>query len=165
MAGGSRRFVGEAARGSGTRFGRTGVAGERPVVVGTRIDEARCCPHCASAGRHPRPFERAQALWLRRLRQDFQCFYRRALNDRFGARLRKTELCAAFTAGLSDGDTAKGAAGRCGVADTTSFRWRHRFLAAVQAGAVKLKGIVEADEADVHTRCTGAPKLDRSTQP
>ena len=48
----------------------------------------------------------------------------------------------------------------CGVADTTSFRWRHRFLAAVEAGAIKLKGIVEADETYVLTSCKGARRLD-----
>jgi hypothetical protein len=58
------------------------------------------------------------------------------------ARLRKKELWAAFAEGLSDGDTVKGAAERCGVAGSTSFRWRHRFLAAIKGGAVKLKGIV-----------------------
>jgi transposase-like protein len=50
---------------------------------------------------------------------------------RSGTRLREKELSA----------VARG-----GVADTTSFRWRHRFLAAVKAGAVKLEGVVEADE-------------------
>ena len=61
-------------------------------------------------------------------------------------------------------DTVKGAAGRCGVADTTSFRWRHRFLAAVKADAVKLKGIVEADETYVLTSRKGAKKLDRKAR-
>jgi len=71
------------------------------------------------------------------------------------ARLRKKELWAAFAAGLGDGDTVKGVAG------TTSFCWRHRFLAAVAADTVKLKGIVEADEADAMTSRKGAKKLDR----
>ena len=48
-----------------------------------------------------------------------------------------------------------------GVADTTSFRWRHRFLAAVKTGDVKLKGIVEADETYVLTSRKGVKKLDR----
>ena len=47
------------------------------------------------------------------------------------------------------------------MADTTSFRWRHRFLAAVKTGSVKLKGIVEADETYVPTSRKGAKKLDR----
>jgi hypothetical protein len=56
------------------------------------------------------------------------------------------------------------AAARCGAADTTSFRWRHRFLAAVEAGTVKLKGIVEADETYVLTSRKGARKLDRKAR-
>ncbi len=71
------------------------------------------------------------------------------------------ELWAASTAGLGDGDTVEGAAERCGVADTTSFRWRHRFLAAVKASTVELKGIVEAGETYVLTSCKGARKLYR----
>ena len=47
------------------------------------------------------------------------------------------------------------------MAGSTSFRWRHRFLAAVEAGTVKLKGIVEADETYVLTSRKGARKLDR----
>ena len=77
------------------------------------------------------------------------------------ARLRKKALWAAFAEGLGEGDTVKGAAARCGVADSTSFRWRHRFLAAVEAGTVKLKGIVEVDETYVLTSRKGARKLDR----
>ena len=72
--------------------------------------------------------------------------------------MRNKELWAAFAAGLGDGDTVKGAAARCGVADTTSFRWRHRFLAAVEADTVKLKGIVEADETYVLTSREGGQK-------
>jgi transposase-like protein len=71
------------------------------------------------------------------------------------ARLRKKELWAAFAEGLGEGDTVAGAAARCGVAGSTSFRWRHRFLAAVAADTVKLKGIVEAEETYVLTSRKG----------
>jgi len=95
------------------------------------------------------------------LRQDFQRLDRDTPHGRSGARLRKKELWAAFAEGLGDGDTVEGAAARCGVADTTSSRWRHRFLAAVEACTVRLKGIVEADETYVLTSRKGAIKLDR----
>ncbi len=101
---------------------------------------------------------------LQGLRQDFQCLERHTPHSRPGARLRQKELWAAFAAGLGEGDTVKGAAERCGVADTTSFCWRHRFLAAVKTGSVKLKGIVEADETYGLTSCKGAKKLDRPTR-
>ena len=38
------------------------------------------------------------------------------------------------------------AAAHCGIATNTAFRWRHRFLAGINASAEKLKGIVEAYE-------------------
>ena len=42
--------------------------------------------------------------------------------------------------------TVRASAGHCKLAVNTSFRWRHRFLAARQLGSRKLTGIVEADE-------------------
>jgi transposase-like protein len=48
---------------------------------------------------------------------------------------------------LIDGETLAKAAQRCKVDDTTAFRWRHRFLAALTLDKPRqLSGIVEADE-------------------
>ena len=48
---------------------------------------------------------------------------------------------------LIRGETVAKAAGRCEVAYTTAFRWRHRFLAALNSDQPQhLCGIVEADE-------------------
>ena len=48
---------------------------------------------------------------------------------------------------LIEGDTIAKAAERCKVDYTTAFRWRHRFLAALNADKPKrLSGLVEADE-------------------
>ena len=48
---------------------------------------------------------------------------------------------------LMAGETIAQAARRCGVHYTTAFRWRHRFLAALnQDKPARLSGIVEADE-------------------
>lgn len=45
------------------------------------------------------------------------------------------------------GETITKAAARCGVADTTAFRWRHRFLEALNCDKpTRLSRIVEADE-------------------
>jgi transposase-like protein len=127
------------------------------ALLEARIEGTRRCPHCRTEG----AVIRGRANGLRR----YSCKgCGRTFNALTGtplARLRKKELWAAFAAGLGEGDTVKGAAARCGVADTTSFRWRHRFLAAVKGGAIKLKGIVEADETYVLTSCKGARKLDR----
>lgn len=127
------------------------------ALLEARIDETRRCPHCAVEG----AVIRGRSNGLRRYCCKGCGKTFNALTGTPLARLRKKELWAAFAAGLSDGDTVKGAAERCGVAGTTSFRWRHRFLAAVKGGAVKLKGIVEADETYVLTSRKGARKLDR----
>src|SRR5664279_6447425 len=55
----------------------------------------------------------------------------------------------------------KTSAERCGVAGSTAFRWRHRFLRAVSGGVVKLRGIVEADETFVLASRKGERNLDR----
>jgi transposase-like protein len=130
------------------------------ALLEARIGETRRCPHCSAEG----AVIRGRSNGLRR----YCCKgCGRTFNALTGtplARLRKKELWAAFAEGLGDGDTVKGAAARCGVADTTSFRWRHRFLAAVKADTVKLKGIVEADETYVLTSRKGARKLDRKAR-
>ena len=127
------------------------------ALLESRIDETRRCPHCTTEG----AVIRGRSNGLRRYCCKGCGKTFNALTGTPLARLRKKELWAAFAAGLGDGDTVKGAAARCGVADTTSFRWRHRFLAAVKADTVKLKGIVEADETYVLTSRKGAKKLER----
>ena len=122
-----------------------------------RIDERRCCPHCQREG----AMRRGRANGLRRYHcagcgRTFNAVTATPL-----ARLRKKEHWAAFAAGLRDGDTVEGAAERCGVAKTTSFRWRHRFLRAVREGTVELAGIVEADETYVLASRKGDRRLDR----
>src|SRR5208282_3876209 len=48
---------------------------------------------------------------------------------------------------LINGETVAKAAGRCKVAYTTAFRWRHRFLSALNLDKPQeVSGIVEADE-------------------
>jgi transposase-like protein len=127
------------------------------ALLEARIDGARRCPHCRTEGAVIRG--RSNGLKRYCCKGCGRTF--NALTGTALARLRKKALWAAFAEGLSDGDTVKGAAERCGVANTTSFRWRHRFLAAIKGGAVKLKGIVEADETYVLDSRKGARKLDR----
>ncbi len=122
------------------------------ALLEARIDEARRCPHCRTKG-----------AVIRGRSNGLKCYCCKGCGRTFNAltgtplaRLRKKALWAAFAEGLSDGDTVKGAAARCGVANTTSFRWRHRFLAAIKGGDVKLKGIVEADETYVLDSRKGA---------
>jgi hypothetical protein len=63
---------------------------------------------------------------------------------------------------MSKGETVAASAERCGVAGSTAFRWRHRFLRAVSGGVVKLRGIVEADETFVLASRKGERNLDRN---
>ena len=127
------------------------------ALLEARIDETRRCPHCAVEG----AVVRGRSNGLKRYLCKGCSKTFNALTGTPLARLRKKEAWAAFAAGLGEGDTVKGAAERCGVAGTTSFRWRHRFLAAIKGGSIKLKGIVEADETYVLTSRKGARKLDR----
>lgn len=57
---------------------------------------------------------------------------------------------------LIAGETIAKAAERCGVDYTTAFRWRHRFLAALNHDKpARLSGIVEADETFILESCKG----------
>ena len=48
---------------------------------------------------------------------------------------------------MVDGLSVRKAARKCGIDNTTSFRWRHRFLRGLKDKKdSSLKGIVEADE-------------------
>ena len=75
---------------------------------------------------------------------------RRTFNGLTGtplARLRKKEHWADQGKALMTGESLVKAAERCGVAQTTAFRWRHRFLSAPALDKPRqLTGIVEADE-------------------
>ncbi len=63
------------------------------------------------------------------------------------ARLRHKAQWSKFTQDLIDGVSVHDAANHCGVADSTSFRWRHRFLRVPSLlKAEHLEGIIEADE-------------------
>jgi transposase-like protein len=122
-----------------------------------RIGAERRCPHCAAEG----AVIRGQANGLRRYfcrgcGKTFNCLTGTPL-----ARLRHKERWTEFGASMSKGETVAASAERCGVAGSTAFRWRHRFLRAVSGGVVKLRGIVEADETFVLASRKGERNLDR----
>ncbi len=56
------------------------------------------------------------------------------------ARLRKKECWLDFGESLSEGETVAASAERCGVAVSTAFRWRHRFLRAAKNPTRLLSG-------------------------
>lgn len=120
-----------------------GSAGEASLAaIELGVGEDRCCPHCGATG--------AVANGKARGMQRYLC---RGCKRSFGALtgtrlsgLHRKEAWLTFGSSLADGDTVKVSAARCGVAVSTEFRWRHRFLAAIETTAGKLRGIVEADE-------------------
>ena len=106
------------------------------------VDDERRCPHCASTG----AVSRGKARGLRR----YRC---KACGKTFGALtgtalsgLHYKERWLSFGEALAEGETIVESAERCGIAPSTAFRWRHRFLKAVRQAPDRLRGIVEADE-------------------
>ena len=75
--------------------------------------------------------------------------------------LHHKERWLGFGASLAEGETIKASAERCGIAPSTTHRWRHRFLEAVRQALDRLAGIVEANETFVFESRKGERKLDR----
>ena len=127
------------------------------AVLEERIGPDRSCPHCSATG----AVIRGRSDGLRRY---FCKTCRKTFNALTGtplARLRLKEHWTAFAASLGADETVVQASERCGVSSSTAFRWRHRFLRAVTSGAVRLRGVVEADETFVLASRKGERRLDR----
>ncbi|MBB3219266.1 IS1595 family transposase [Pseudoduganella umbonata] len=125
------------------------------------IEEAagkRSCPECGGNRCH----RSGQANGLQR----YRCVAcRRSFNALTGtplARLRLRDKWLPYLQCLIDSITVRKAAARVAVAKSTSFRWRHRFIAAVRrAPDPRLSGIVEADETYHLESQKGSRNLDR----
>ena len=121
------------------------------------MDAERRCPHCGHGG----AVSRGKARGLRRYRckacgKTFSAATGTALNG-----LHHKERWLAYGKSLSEGETIREAALRCGFAASTAFRWRHRFLKAVRQVPDRLSGIVEAGETLVLESRKGERNLDR----
>jgi transposase-like protein len=140
------------------------LAGRQPraavaAAIEERLGEARRCPHCGGAS-----VGGGQADGLRRFRCK-DC--RRSFNALTGtplARLRKKERWLDFGQSLSEGETVAASAERCGVAVSTAFRWRHRFLRAAKNPTRLLSGIVEVDETYILSSRKGERRLGRKAR-
>lgn len=114
----------------------------RALLDGASGDR-RECPHCHSA--HVVVWGSANGLHRYRCRDCTRTF--NALTGTPLARLRHKEAWLTFGEALQNAYSVRKSAKECGVAVTTAFRWRHRFLRAAKAvKPAKLGGIVEADE-------------------
>jgi transposase-like protein len=102
----------------------------------------RVCPHCAAPG----ATLRGRANGLRRLHCGGCGRTFNALTGTSLAGLHHMPRWLAFAQSLSKHETVREAAARCGIAVSTAFRWRHRFLRAGRNGQARLGGIVEADQ-------------------
>lgn len=126
-------------------------------AIETRVDPDRHCPHCAMPG----AVSRGHANGLRRFRCNGCGKSFNALTGTSLAGLRLRDRWWDFAECLRDGDTVESSAEVCGVASSTAFRWRHRFLRNATAGATSLCGIVEADETFFLFSRKGERQLDR----
>lgn len=112
-------------------------------LIESSFNDAKFCPHCQS-------FEISR--WGKS--HDLQRFRCKNCKKTFNAltgtslsRLRYKELWLQYSQCLHDGETVRKAAEVCGIDNTTSFRWRHRFLnRSTENKQAKMTGIVEADE-------------------
>lgn len=121
--------------------GRPAEAASRAAIE-LGVGDDRRCPHCNTSGAVANGKSRGMQRYLCRC-----C--KRSFGALTGTRLsglHRKEVWLTFGECLADGDTVKVSAQRCGIAVSTAFRWRHRFLEAIKTGSGTLRGIVEADE-------------------
>ena len=125
------------------------------------IEEAAGRPACPVCG-NPQCHRCGHANGLQR----YRCvFCRRSFNALTGtplARLRLRDKWLPYLQCLIDSTTVRTAAERVAVAKSTSFRWRHRFLAGVRREPrPQLSGVVEADETYHLESQKGSRHMDR----
>lgn len=125
------------------------LAGRQPraavsAAIEANPDAPRACPHCG----HSKVVCCGKTDGLQRFRCKECGKSFNALTGTPLARLRKKERWLDFGQSLSESETVVASSERCGVAVSTAFRWRHRFLTAQEASPT-LTGIVEADESFV----------------
>src|SRR3954470_14468557 len=150
---------------AGQRLELEEVLADRPprvavtALIEVSLGDERRCPHCG----HGASVGCGKADGLQRFRCKICGKSFNALTGTPLARLRKKERWLDFGRSLSAGETVVAAAERCGVAVSTAFRWRHRFLTAPAASPI-LTGIVEADETFVRLSYKGSRAWERAEQ-
>lgn len=122
------------------------------ALLDTRRVGERRCPACA--GTAIKRFGQIDGLQRYRCKACGRTF--NALTGTPLTRLRYKARWLEFMGCLIDGLSVRAAARECGIAHTTSFRWRHRFLAQPSRTQPLLNGIVEADETYVLASRKGA---------
>jgi transposase-like protein len=131
------------------------------AVVEAHSGGSRACPHCNSS----LLVKNGSANGLQR----FKCRHcARTFNALTGtplARLHLRDKWMGQTQALGEGLSLNQVAQRLGVAQSTAFRWRHRFLACPSnQQARQLVGIAEADESYFLVSCKGQRGLLRKAR-
>lgn len=125
-------------------------------LIDTQFHADPCCGHCHS--QDVRGWSSQGGLKRYRCQACSKTF--NALTGTPLAYLHRRDAWFAYAQALTDGLSLRKAAKRCGIALDTSFRWRHRFLAAAKDVKAKtVKGIVEADETFIRRSVKGSKRL------
>jgi len=110
-----------------------------------KVENVIACPHCGSE--NVRKWGMASGLQRYRSKENKCTKTFNALTKTPLARLREKELWLKQIECLTDSKTIRQSARELGVAETTAFRWRHRFLSAPTVKKVsEVTGIVEAPQ-------------------
>lgn len=131
-------------------------AAEAIALIDTRFKADPCCGHCGSHAVGKWASQNGLARY--RCKDCGKTF--NALTGTPLAQLHRRDAWLAYAQALVDGVSLRKAAERCGIALDTSFRWRHRFLAAAKDTRPKaVAGIVEADETFIRKSAKGSKRL------
>ena len=132
-------------------------SGEEVIaLIETRFAATPCCGHCGAVDF--KPWGRASQLKRYKCKACERTFNALTGTPMAGLRLREKWLD--YARALVDGVSLRKAAARIGIHLETSFRWRHRFLAAAKDKKARVvTGIVEADETFILKSAKGSRKL------
>lgn len=113
------------------------------VLTHEKIEETESCPHCSSSKIVKNGSKDGRKRFLcKDCKKSFNIYTNTPL-----ARLRMADKHLRYAVMLLESKTIRDAAKSLGIAISTAFRWRHRFLESLnQLQPSKLNGIVEADE-------------------
>ena len=142
-------------------LGKLSERSQASEVIEAHAREHRQCPHCHSST----IVKNGSANGLQRFkcRQCARSF--NALTGTPLARLHLRDKWVAHAAALNEGLSLNQVARHLQVAQSTAFRWRHRFLACPKAvQAPLLQGIAEADESYFLISCKGQRGLLRKAR-
>ena len=134
---------------------------ERSIAAVERgVSESRVCPRCGEGGAVRKGM--ARGLWRYLCKSCGRTF--NAVTGTPLQGLHKKERWLSFGKSLAEGETVEKSAQRCDIANTTAFRWRHRFLDTSRQDPETLRGIVEADKTNLLRSRKGERNMVRSPE-